>query len=371
MKDMEDLNLFFQYYSCQDKSAATKNVLNTSEALNKLFNVSIMGTLSHPKSIFDLYGVNDEIDFYKCSVGIDGGILHQMPDRLIFVLSSYLNIFRQDIDVLYSRDILFMIFLSFPFVSRDYKVVYESHDRFSRRLFMPEKLEKRGLMEADRIMAVSEGLRRDFEKMGVPESHISVQRNCIDVEDYRFSPIEKEGKTVLTYVGSFSERKDVETLIDSYKILSKQKKKNFKLNLVGKKVKWVENAVNGLENVNYTGYRGSEKLGDYFEQSNIFIMTSKDNEHQRNYTSPMKLFEYMASGRPVISADLPTMRAIGGKNIYYYQPDNSEDLADKIDYVSKNYSKALEKAERALETVKNNYKLERKAENVKEVVKEI
>jgi glycosyltransferase involved in cell wall biosynthesis len=47
--------------------------------------------------------------------------------------------------------------------------------------------------------------------------------------------------------------------------------------------------------------------------------------------SPLKLFEYMASQRPIISSDLPSVREIlDESNCLFCKPDNHKDLAVKI-----------------------------------------
>jgi glycosyltransferase involved in cell wall biosynthesis len=47
--------------------------------------------------------------------------------------------------------------------------------------------------------------------------------------------------------------------------------------------------------------------------------------------SPLKMFEYMASQRPVISSDLPSVRDVfNEKNCVFCRPDDPADLAKKI-----------------------------------------
>ena len=48
--------------------------------------------------------------------------------------------------------------------------------------------------------------------------------------------------------------------------------------------------------------------------------------YSRNDTSPIKLFEYMASGRPIVASSLPSIRNFERTNAFLVQPVNPEDL---------------------------------------------
>jgi glycosyltransferase involved in cell wall biosynthesis len=63
----------------------------------------------------------------------------------------------------------------------------------------------------------------------------------------------------------------------------------------------------------------------------LVLPNSADEKISKNYTSPLKLFEYMASGRPVVASDLPSVREILNEdNCVFAEPDNPKDLAQKI-----------------------------------------
>jgi glycosyltransferase involved in cell wall biosynthesis len=56
------------------------------------------------------------------------------------------------------------------------------------------------------------------------------------------------------------------------------------------------------------------------------------------YTSPLKLFEYMASRRPIVASNLPSLMEIleDKKNSILFEADNERDLAEKINYCISN-----------------------------------
>ena len=67
----------------------------------------------------------------------------------------------------------------------------------------------------------------------------------------------------------------------------------------------------------------------------LLFFPNPRNVHFNGEISPLKLFDYMASNRPIVAARLPTITpfiedGIGG---LLFEPENSADLAEKIEFV--------------------------------------
>jgi glycosyltransferase involved in cell wall biosynthesis len=58
-----------------------------------------------------------------------------------------------------------------------------------------------------------------------------------------------------------------------------------------------------------------------------------DSEHYAYFMSPLKIFEYMASGRPIVASDLPSLREVlaNGRNAVLVEPDDPKALAEGIE----------------------------------------
>jgi len=56
------------------------------------------------------------------------------------------------------------------------------------------------------------------------------------------------------------------------------------------------------------------------------------NEFSMYFTSPLKLFEYMAAGVPVVASDLPSLRDVltTGENAWLVNPDDPSALAEGL-----------------------------------------
>ena len=64
----------------------------------------------------------------------------------------------------------------------------------------------------------------------------------------------------------------------------------------------------------------------------IAVAPFPTNEHYAYFMSPLKLFEYMAAGVPIVTSDLPSIREVlaHGENAWLVEPGNEEALAQGI-----------------------------------------
>ena len=68
----------------------------------------------------------------------------------------------------------------------------------------------------------------------------------------------------------------------------------------------------------------------------------------------MKMFEYMASGKVIVSSDLPVLREILNEdNSYLVDPENITEWINVINHILQNKEEAIKKAKKAKEDVKN------------------
>ena len=107
-----------------------------------------------------------------------------------------------------------------------------------------------------------------------------------------------------------------------------------------------EKEKNGIKNILILEKQPYEKMPLFLKSADILVLngTNKSNI-SKYYTSPLKMFEYMASHRPILSADTPSFREIlNDDRAIFYEPDNSADFAAKIDFIFNNYPICEKKA---------------------------
>jgi len=84
------------------------------------------------------------------------------------------------------------------------------------------------------------------------------------------------------------------------------------------------------DNITFTGFIPNQNLPLYQSAADVLlmpyslsIMGSSGTADSANVASPMKMFEYMAAGRAIVTADLPVIREVlNEKNAVFCEPDN-------------------------------------------------
>jgi glycosyltransferase involved in cell wall biosynthesis len=85
-----------------------------------------------------------------------------------------------------------------------------------------------------------------------------------------------------------------------------------------------------ISNITFTGFIPNRDVPLHQAAADILlmpysrsIMGSSGTVDSANVASPMKMFEYMAASRPIVSADLPVIREVlNEKNAVFCEPDN-------------------------------------------------
>ncbi len=107
---------------------------------------------------------------------------------------------------------------------------------------------------------------------------------------------------------------------------------------VGKDLEDFRKKAHELKNVLVLGHKPPQSIPKYLKAADVLVLpnsrASKDARfavYSQKDTSPIKLFEYMASGTPIIASDLPSIREIlNERNAELVSSDSHKELFNRI-----------------------------------------
>jgi glycosyltransferase involved in cell wall biosynthesis len=174
-----------------------------------------------------------------------------------------------------------------------------------------------------------------------------------------------QDKFIVMYCGSLYEGKGVEKIFE----MAKYESEILFVIIGGPETlidKWHQ--VN-LENLSFLGYISKEKIPFVLKTADVLVLPLNKKLPYWKYTSPLKLFEYMASGVPILSSNIGSIpEVLNEENAYFFDPEDINDAVNKLKCIKQNYSEALERAKQAYEDVKTNYTWDIRAKRILEFV---
>lgn len=110
------------------------------------------------------------------------------------------------------------------------------------------------------------------------------------------------------------------------------------------------------ERVHFVEHIDKNEIPKFTKACDILAYVPKgDNLFFQRETSPMKLFEYMSSNRPIITSDLPTTREIlNESSTFFVVAGDQFDFVKKVEYILDNPLEASSKSDVALNEVRYN-----------------
>ncbi len=245
-------------------------------------------------------------------------------------------------------------------------MVLEVNSFVSQRYRFLSLFDRLALSCSDIILSVSEKNKRDILQRVNKTLHkkILVLPNGVDINRVNCSPTRpgqhNKHEIKLGYVGIFKPHYGLEFLLDGFKILS-QKYDNVSLHLYGAGIfeKQLKQLAKGNKKIYFHGSVPFEKIKKAYSNLDILIGTATPKTFQN---SPIKLYEYMATGKPVIHARTPQVEKIAKKqnSVLLYDWNNPHQLVKQIKRLIQNPDVALSLSQRALDEVKSNHTWEQR-----------
>ena len=366
--------MYVSNVSVPSNSASSVHVMKMCEAFKKVgvdITLVVPNHYSREKhknpDIFSFYGIQERfnvkrIKFIKKNVK---GIR-----EIIYTVLATLYAIMKRPDVIMTRKIMVgrvAAMLGFPYI-------LELHATTEpRRYSLRKTLESKHMKK----LIVISGALKDYvvEKYQIDPDRIVVLADAVSLTSFEKLDttlhLDNE-KLKIAYMGSLFPGKGIETIV---RMAAADKKNQYDIyGERGPLEQWKTLAAEIGSNVNFMGQIENAKVPETLMQYDVLLMPYSNKvevygEELTNWMSPLKMFEYMASGRVIISSDLPVIREIltDGKDAYLVEPDNVESWLAAVRKVEEDREKAKQIAACALQEVKQ-YTWDERAKQVRDLI---
>jgi len=281
--------------------------------------------------------------------------------QLEFLIKASLHVIKQKPKTVYTRDIAIAFFLSFL----TYKVAYEAHKE--PKSFIAKFLIKLLSYKSNfYLICISNALSIFYQnKYKYQSKFVCVAHDGVFIEDYdKLRQIKKNDlreklklplkRIIMTHTGSLYKGRDpylFECIVKNFKeILFVQ---------VGGSdhdIYKYKKYYKRYNNIIFVNHQDKSRVRQYQIASDIlFYALTKENKLWW-CTSPLKLFEYMATGNPVIASEIGSVTEIlNDRNSILYSPTDEESILQAVKYFIENRDKSLQRSHKALDQVRSKY----------------
>ena len=145
-----------------------------------------------------------------------------------------------------------------------------------------------------------------------------------------------------------------------------------KRNRTWRGVKAFAEQLNCASRVTFTGLIPPAEVPARLREAGVLALPNPASAISSEFTSPLKLFEYMASGRPIVASNLPSLREVlrDGENALLVEPGNPQALTAGIERIKNDPALGARLAARAAEDVRQ-FTWTRRAERLEGLFNEV
>ncbi|MBU2540166.1 glycosyltransferase family 4 protein [Patescibacteria group bacterium] len=304
------------------------------------------------KNVHNFYGVNEKIKIlYFRRYFFD-------PEKRI---SQYCK--KNNIDICYCRAYRVVYYN----IKNGIPTILESHTTNVKHPDLKKVIKLSHSKYLKGLATVSDVVKQSFIKTGFPENKILVLQNGVDIEDFQNLPNKDEcrkifnlvkDKKIVVYCGSLFPDKGIEHILLVAKNIP-----DVDFLLAGgqdSQIKFWKDFTNShkIENVQFVKFIERNKAPLFLQVADALIMPYKtDQKIERmdiSTTSPLKLFEYMATKKPIISTNIPAISRIITHNIdgLLAEPNNIQELSRFVRMVLEDKQLAEKLTNNAYEKIK-------------------
>jgi glycosyltransferase involved in cell wall biosynthesis len=209
------------------------------------------------------------------------------------------------------------------------------------------------------IVCLTSSMRETLVAWGVPQDRVITEGDGVDLSRFAGLPSQKEARDVLC----IDTRRLVVGYVGRLKTLGMEKGVKYLLEALRLSPGYMGLIVGGPEgdrkeyeamaqhvgltdqDVRFTGEVDARDVPSALAACDVLAMPFPDLPHYRHHMSPLKMFEYMAAERPIITSDLPTIRdVLSEETAFFCAPGDSTSLADTLAFIQAHPDEAARRA---------------------------
>ena len=279
-----------------------------------------------------------------------------------FLCSARIYLFFKHFDILYTREQFAGLLFR--------QVVYELH-------YLPKKISlyhKINWHKAKALIVLTRFIKDQLVQWRIKADKILVEGDAVSLEEFSSAMAKEDArkylalpldKKIILYTGSFFTHswKGVDVLLESAKHISGE----YLFVFVGGNEKEIAQVKKDYvqNNLLFIGQKLHKEIPYYLKAADVLVLPNKKGDpHSEKFTSPLKLFEYMAAGRPIVASDLQSIREVlNADNSILVEPNIPESLSKGIRKVFENSELAEKIAWQASVDVRN-FTWQKRAERI-------
>ncbi|WP_209327703.1 glycosyltransferase family 4 protein [Pseudoalteromonas sp. PA2MD11] len=357
--------LYFSTTKFDGKSANEVHVIKMCNALNKFCDIKLFGIYQGKESseITNEHGVdNINISLFKYS------------SNLFYYFWCFFQLLMSA-GVVYSRSVIIGFFSTIL----NKKTIVELHYLPLKESYSHKILSFLARNKKIAFVCITDALKVDFVEYYTPKSkNVYVMPDAADFPSTREKYI-KSDRLIVGYVGSFNKGKGVDLILKVAKDLS-----GVDFHLVGgsdDQIRELKEQFGSLENVVFHGRKRSKDVSGYINSFDVCLLPNSKKvfthgDHSQTldigkYTSPLKLFEYMAHKKVILCSKLSVLEeVISNSSVYFFDSDSASSMKENL-LIALNDKSSSEVANNSYNLFKENYTWEKRAGKILRLVKNV
>jgi len=218
------------------------------------------------------------------------------------------------------------------------RVVFEVHELFSEnpdiafeRAKFLQKMEGRVFVGSDGLICITQGLVDALKNRYLKLPPIAIAPDACDPAP--FAEIGANGgdkdAVDLIYAGSLHPWKGVETLVQAMAYLPEKR-----LRIVGGReeeigrLRLLARRWRVADRCEFTGHLPQREVWRHLRRARIGVAPNIPHAISSEFTSPLKIFEYLAAGKPVLASNLPALHEVLDQSVArFFAPRSPKSLA--------------------------------------------